>query len=402
MLGRVESEVKMKRKIGVAITVALLSTAASVAICEGASAQFNWTQVPAYIDVHGKIGEIERLISESEAAGRLTPDKAQQFKQKLDSLKSSDTSYRSDGKLSIWERMRLVVELDKLTQTIHSSLTERKVASTDVRGREQEIEKQIAESVMAGRLTNSEAAIFNQRLSTIRHREAALRQSGSVNPNEQLNISLELDKLLYDMEQRLKPRVVEDPELSSKQSQIRSRIAELKASGKITALEAEGFSSELQRILSREQAFKASGGILDSEETLTLALEMERLNGKINRSAPPVESAFVQSVDQLQDEVRKAINNAQAGGKLNVQESNELTGEFDRIEALESMFRRDGTLSTSEVNTLKQDLSKLKTRVDSFTKRTKVAEVEKTRQQHATRKAVACREKRSSINPTVR
>src|SRR5690606_38310967 len=108
------------------------------------SAQFNWAQVPAMIDVPGRISSTEAQILEEQAAGRLSAEKAAELKKTLDDIKALDIQYRADGKLSIVERMKLMLELDNLGKTIQVSLTERKAAITDVTGRQTEVAKKIS------------------------------------------------------------------------------------------------------------------------------------------------------------------------------------------------------------------------------------------------------------------
>lgn len=325
--------------------------------------QANWTQVPNYIDVQGRMTTVEKSIFESLAAGRLTQQQAQTFTAALKQIRDQDAAYRADGKLSMFERVRIVMDLDKLNQQIQSSLTDRKVALTDVTGRELEIDKAIQESLLSGRLTNLEATGFRQSLSDIRAKEQGFRADGALSADDLFSLSTDLDKLSFNIEQSLRTRVVADPGIEPKKQELRQRLDALVASGAINGGQAELIIADLNQISAKEAQFKASDNILTNEEKLALSLELERVKAQIDKLQPPPNQTAVTSVDEQQAAISKLINDAKATGRLNVQDATELAHEYDRIQALESMFRADQNLSDNEVLTLSRDLDALKKRV---------------------------------------
>ena len=267
---------KKSRKVAAAFLAVSMALSVNVA---PVSAQFNWAQVPAMIDVPGRISATEAQILEELASGRLTTAKADELKKTLESIKALDTQYRADGKLSIFERMKLMLELDNLSKTLQASLGERKAAITDVAGREAEVAKKISDALVSGRLTSAEAADFNTKLQSIKDQEKSFRADGSLASSETLQLSLALDQLNSSIETSLRTRVIADPGVDSKKDEIAKKIQSMLTEGKITSTQAEPLKQELSRISAREQAFKTPGGELTSEEVLTLALELERLNG---------------------------------------------------------------------------------------------------------------------------
>ena len=353
----------MKSAVKLAVTLALIS-GSFLATSPAAQAQLDWTQVPAYLDVQGRFSDIAKQISESLAAGRLTQAQADKFTSSLQGIKDLDSNYRTDGKLSVFERMRLILNLDNLTKDIQGSLSERNVAITDVSGRRSEISKEITEAVLSGRLTNQEATTFKSRLDEINAREEKMRSAGPLSTTQTLQLSLDLDRLDSDIQSSLRTRVISDPGVDKRKDEIATRIDDLVAKGTLSAAQAEPLKQELNRINARESAFKASGGTLDSEEVLTLALELEKLSGRIDRYAPPPQTQQVKSIDERQADLKKRIADGQTGGKLTLQQYNDLNQEFNRIEALEAMFRADQELSDNETLTLARDLDALGKRVD--------------------------------------
>lgn len=381
-----------------AATVSLLSMLACTA-GQPASAQLNWSQVPGMIDVQGRITGTEKQIAEEQAAGRLTREKALALGQSLDKIKQLDTQYRQDGKLSIFERMRLVLDLDKLSQEIQSSLSERSAGITDVAGREAELSKQISDALLSGRLTSLEASALNQKLDAIKDKERVYRSDGVLNSTETLTLSLDLDHLASAIESTMKVRVIEDPGVDAKQAEIKAKIDQLQSAGKLTPAQAEPLRQELARIHTHEDALKASGGALTSEEVLTLALELERLKAQVDRYEPQVVPTAVRGIDARQDEIKTAIAGAQTAGKLTVTQAGELMQEFGRIEALESMYRADGSLDRNEIMTLVRDLSALKKRTDDAVAAAPGTQMTVTQRKESLRTRIEAARSSSLFNP---
>ena len=351
------------RKLGLATMICAFSMSP-------AFAQVNWTQVPNYIDVQGRMSTVEQSIMESLAAGRLTPAQAENFKNALNQIKAQETTYRADGKLSMWERVKVVMDLDKLNASIQSSLTDRKVAITDISGHEADIDRIIQESLLSGRLTNLEALGFKKSLADIKMKEQWLKRDGALSANDLLSLSQDLDVLSANIEQSLRTRVISDPGLDTKKVEIKNRISQLSTSGRIPAQQADLLNQELNRIIAREASFKANDNTLDNEEKLTLALELERLRGQLDRFEPESVTTSNKSIDEQQADIMKAINDAKIAGRLSIQDSNDLLQEYSRIEALEAMFRADSRLTDSEVLTLNRDLAGLSKAVTDSASRT--------------------------------
>jgi hypothetical protein len=361
---------KRSARVFAAVAATCLLTAAPVI------AQVNWTQVPNYIDVSGRMTAIETSIMESYAAGRLTQAQAASFKSALDQIKAQETAFRSDGKLSMMERVKIVVDLDKLNSSIQSAQTERKVAITDVAGHEADIDRLIQESLLSGRLTSLEALGFKRSLADIRVKEQALRADGALSANDLLALSLDLDKLSANIEQSLRTRTISDPGIESKKVELKKRIDDLAAAGRITAQQADLFNQDLNKVIAREASFKASGNILDNDEKLALGIDLEWLKSQLDRLQPESIPTAVKGIDEQQAEIAKAINDAKAAGKLTVQDASDLMQEYARIESLEAMFRADSKLSDSEILTLSRDLQGLSKAVTDSTGKVQVPGLE--------------------------
>lgn len=355
----------MKRAATLAVSIGILSVFSSSMFPQSACAQFNWAQLPAMVDVSAREAQLDKDISESVSSGRLSAPKADEFRKELARIKQQETTYRADGKLSVWERMRLVVDLDQLEKNIVANLDQRTTGITDVAGREAEIGQMISEGLFSGRLSRLEADDFQKELDAIKSKETSFRQDGSLNSTELLTLSLDLDRLMHRVETQLRPRIVSDPQIGARYPEILKRVDELVAAGKMSGTEADGFRQEVERIKSREAAFRRDGRPLSTDEILTLALDLERLEGRLDRFAPS-HSATASGIDARQTEIEQLISRAMATGHLSPYKVASLKQEFDRIARIEAGYRADGILTDAETLALARDLDQLKSHIESI------------------------------------
>ncbi|HEY9868763.1 MAG TPA: hypothetical protein V6D08_06325, partial [Candidatus Obscuribacterales bacterium] len=167
-------------------------------------------------------------------------------------------------------------------------------AVMDVSARRVQLERRLVDAVAAGRLSSAEAAEFRRELEQVAKSEAEFRASGgTLSLWESLNLTLSLDRISKAMEARMGERQVATGDIDQRQAEIDRLIADAVASGRLTAYEAEDFKSEAARIAAQEAQFRASDGTLDQGEQLQLALDLDRLNRRIEermserRIAPP-------------------------------------------------------------------------------------------------------------------
>lgn len=359
----------MKRAALLAVSVSLVSLASLSVATHPASAQGNWAQtfgqIPQMADVGTRQAQMLQSVNEAQAHGRLSPQDAGNFKAALERIKQNEAQYSADGKLTVWERMRLAFELDNLQRQIDGALQPRTSAIADIPGREAEITREISDALFSGRLPRQDGEIFLAELDRIKAQASSFKADGHLAENEMLTISLDLDKLQQSLHAKIKPVTVTETTTESRKSEISRRVKDLLASGKITIAEANTFSSELSRIEAKEATFKANDGRLDTNESLNLALDLDRLSGALDRYQPASASTSP-GIDQRQQELEKLITDALYSGKLNSQQVIDLKQEFDRIASLEANYRIDGSLSDTETLTLARDLDSLKAKIELY------------------------------------
>ncbi len=359
----------MNRAFVLALSVSLVSLASSSLGVRPALAQVNWAQnlgqVPQMVDVNIRQTQMLQSINDAVQQGRLNAGEAGTFRAELERIKQNEAQYRADGKLSVWERMRLAFELDNLQKQIDAGLAPRTSATSDLPVREADIVREISDALFTGRLTRQEGEIFLAEIDRIKAQEANFKADGALNNNEMLTLSIDLDKLQQSVHAKIRPVTVNDTTTESKKAEIARRVKDLLASGKITLAEANTFGQELSRIESKEASFKANDGRLDTNESLTLAIEMENLSTSLDRYQPAAANNAL-GINQRQQEIEKLITDALYSGKLNSQQVMDLKQEFDRIASLEATYRMDGSLSDTERLALTRDLDSLRGKIELY------------------------------------
>ncbi len=359
----------MKRAAIFAVTVSLVSLSFLTVEIQPADSQPNWAhmlgQVPQMVDAGTRQTQMLKSIDDAAAHGRLTAANAASFKAELERIKQIEVQYRLDGDLSVWERMRLAFELDNLQSSIDASLSPRTAILSDIPECEAQITREISDALFTGRLTRGEGDMFLAELDSIQSKQAAYQADGTMSNDELLALSLDLDKLQQSVHAKIKPLTLTDVGSESLKNSVKGRIKELVGTGKITLTEANSLRQELSDIESREVAFKAKTGKLDTNAALTLAIELEKLSNKLNQFQP-VFTCSSPAIDQRQQELEKLITDALYSGKMTSLQVFDLKQDFDRVSALEATFRIDGTLSEAETSTLTRDLDSLKAKIQLY------------------------------------
>lgn len=327
---------------------------------EESADQFNWAGVPAFVDVSTRISSLDKEITHALGEERLSQDQAQQLKATLDRVVQLNKEFTTDGKLTIWERVRLILDLDKLSQDLEMRLAKRKTAITDLSGKQDQLEKEIAEDFLSGRLTNSQAAKFKNRLQTIKDKEKSYRQDKKLSQSEMLALSYDLDQLNLDLEKDLRVRSIAGPGIDARLDRLKNRKNNLVKQKRLTSVQESEINTRIQQIEKDYIAFKASDKKLDPREVLNLALELDKVGSRMSELAPGEVSSAIKSIDSLQSEIRTMLDDSNSKTSFSVPQLDQFKQENSRIETLESLFKADNSFTDSEVLTVVRELETLK------------------------------------------
>ncbi|MBP7863101.1 S-layer homology domain-containing protein [bacterium] len=333
----------------------------------GLSAQaqrVDWTKVPAYVDVNSRITELDTQIVRYTAEGRLSREHLADIKDRLERIREEFKNASVNGaKPSVWQRARLVLELDKLNQDIQLRTTSRIAASTDIPGRRVKIENDITEAMYSGRITNSEAAAFRSRLENTKEKERTLRADGAFSQQDQLALSYELDQIRTMLEKSLRTRQITDAKIDKMQADIDARVTSMLAAGRITNEVALQIRAEANRVSFKERRYRENDGELTTEEIVDLAFSLEQIDKKLDVYSPIAQSPEEKMIDDREAEIKRLIAQNRLANKLSIQQAQGFTREYNAIESLEAVYKSNGVLSADEVNSLNQDLDDLRDRI---------------------------------------
>ncbi|MDX2107059.1 MAG: hypothetical protein SFY67_11715 [Candidatus Melainabacteria bacterium] len=333
-----------------------------------AADQFNWAGVPAFVDVSTRISSLDKEITHALGEERLTKDQAQQLKGNLDRVAQLNNEFTQDGKLTIWERVRLILDLDKLSQDLEIRLAKRKTAITDLSGKQDQLEKEIAEDFLSGRLTNSQAAKFKTRLQSIKDKEKGYRQDAKLSQAELLALSYDLDQLNLDLEKNLRVRSIAGLSIDARLDRLKNRKNNLVKNKRLDQKQVAEINASIEKIEKEYASFKTSDKKLDPKEVLNLALELDKIGSRLSELAPGEVSSAIKSIDSLQSEIRTMLDNSKVKNTLTVQQLDQFKQENSRIETLESLFKADNSFSDSEILTVVRELETLKQQLTEASK----------------------------------
>lgn len=321
-------------------------------------------------DVDARQSSIEKRLQDGLSAGRLTQAQFESFKQALARVADQEAVFRaSDGSLSLWETLRLQFDLDRIIKEIEGSLSDRQSGFVDVYGRRDEIAKRLSEAYTQGRLTAQEYAQVHMELDAINKSLAARTTGGAqLSTADSISYVLQLDRLSQRLTRTVHDRQVSLTAIDVRESEIDKKIKDGIASGRITDSEARDLNAEYKRIIDTEEALRRLGRPLTAEEQLTLALDLEKLNGQVDSSLydADVQSAAATDTAKRRQEVDHNLAGALNSGLLTLLEAQVYKDELDGIARKEDTFRAasGGQMTIVQAQNVLIDLEKLNGKID--------------------------------------
>lgn len=319
------------------------------------------TKVPGATSVDERQAEIQKRLREAVATGRLTTLRSQEFTKQLDKIADLEASYRaSHGKLSLWENLKLLFELDKLSRKIEQSLSDRLVADLKFGDRINLIDKRIGDGLSSHRLTSQEASGLKYDLNRIKTSYTAFGGNReSLSDSQALQLAIDLDRLSNRLETTMHDRQIELPEIDKAQAELVKKIDAGIASKKLTASEAKDLKAVFQTIADKEAKLKGFGRPLTSQESLNLAIDLEKLSREIDLQLRD-EEVEAQDFASKKNTVAYKIASGVLTGKLTLPEANYLKDGLDKINSQEATWTKsEGKLTSEERKSLLLSLEKL-------------------------------------------
>lgn len=359
------------RKPGVktALSLAMLSTI----LLSGNQAAFaqlggiDFSQIPQMLDIDTRRTSLEKAVNDGLASGRLAAADAASLQKDLATIKANQDAFKQSGKFSIWQKTRMSLQLDVISGNLDKAMGTRQTANlTDLPGREAELSARIAAALKSSTLSSLEANDLNTQLELIKNKEASFKSAGTLTSSQTLEVALDLDKLSSRLESLLRAHNGSDVNFATRRTELQNRLSDLVTTGRITSTDASAITQEIERIANREATMKLGGRTLTTEDNLSLALDLERVNSRLERYTSGIaNTSGMPGIDAMQAELDKKISDANLSGKLTTQQNADLRQEFERINQIERNYKADGVLTDSETLTLSGELENLNKRISS-------------------------------------
>ncbi|MBC7997790.1 MAG: hypothetical protein IAF58_07600, partial [Leptolyngbya sp.] len=315
-------------------------------------------------DLDQKKITLDQMISEGVFAGTLTLAEAKELDNEADRIQRRETELRNSNGLNYREKLALAYDLERLATQVDLQNRDNEKDPTSLIQQKALVDKDIASSSLSGRLTDDEARAAKSEKDRLNMLELQCRSSdGRLTAGESILIVSEWDKLKKQVRRQSQDRERDLTAVDERQLQIRRRIAEGRASGRITTNEADRLTAEYERIAREEAKYRADGG-LSYGEHLALGVELEQLSRQVEKLIGNTKVNLA-DVDIRQREIDGQLANAVANGRLVLKDAQAFRGEIDRIAVLEATYRQSGNgLSVAESQMLLTDLERLQNTVD--------------------------------------
>ncbi len=316
--------------------------------------------------ITGRVGEIEQRINDSASSRRLTDAEATSLRADLQRIKEMAASTRkTDGTFSLDNSLAVASDLERLSHKVNQSLHDRTEISVDLDQKQREIDKQIADGVLAGTLTLPEARELDAEGDRIERKETEFRTSQSgLNYRERLALAYDLEQLATRVDQQIRDSEREPIDLQAQKALIEKLVTAATINGRLTNDEARSIKAEKDRLTALEFQCRASDGRLTAGESILIASEWDKLQRAVKKQTQDKERD-VSDIDARQARIQRRISEGLSSGRITAREADRLGKEFDVISSKETQFKADGGLSYGESLTLAIELEQLTRKVEN-------------------------------------
>jgi len=318
-----------------------------------------------FVDVYSRRDEITKRLADAYAQGRLTAQEYSQIHMELDNVnRGIQQATPVNGQIGVTDSIKLVLELDRISQNLTRTVHDRQVSMTAIDVKQSDIQKKINEGKSSGKLTDAEVTTLQNELNRIIANEDALRKTGRpLTAEEQLTLALDLEKLSGEVSvQYFDSEVVQNVgvDVAKRRLDVDRNLAQALASGLLTLTEAQLYKDELDVIARKEETYKtASNGQIDIMQAQNLLIDLERLNGKIDRAVVNTKPVWI-GINATIEDMSKKITDAKAGQRLSDIDEVVLRGSLDKIIANKATYAATAQgYDAQEAISLASDLTKL-------------------------------------------
>lgn len=329
----------------------------------------------AWPGIDGQQAAQAKRIDDGIAAGKISRTEYEQLKAESNRIANQETLARTNG-LQLEETIALASSLRDLDRRISTSLNTN-IGSSNFGGwsndrdrmgdrdgrdfdmRQSFVLKRIDEGAANGRLDAFEAADLRADYTRLEQLEATFRADGRLTSSELNVLQQGLESIISDLKEKSASIAVQYPEIDNKQTELKAKIDQGVASGRIKRFDGQKLSASLAWIATVEAALRQSGGNLDKAEADRILADLNRLSAKIDHSA----SSPLQTLITRKNELQTKIDQNSASGKLSQRSARNLRRELDRIGYSLAAYSPTATLPVADITRLTADMDRLNTQI---------------------------------------
>lgn len=153
-------------------------------------------------------------------------------------------------------------------------------------------------------------------------------------------------------------------ELDARQNELSAQLTAAAGAGQLSATEAEGFKSELTRVMQVEAQIKASGRQLSATDAISFTNSLNNLTNRINlaiQSKSNSTAASLAAVESLRAQLRTQLTEARTARTIPRNEFEIIKDDLDHNANIQNAFTISGdTLTARQAQVLSEDLAKIR------------------------------------------
>jgi hypothetical protein len=269
-------------------------------------------------------------VDDAAKAGRITAEQQTEYKAAADKIIKAEADKRAanGGRLSGTDALELGMQLERLAVALHHDKKDRDLEVPDIDALQKELDKLIAEGISSGRLA-ADGSLLTGRLNHVAELRSNYEKSTSgLDARAKLAIGDAIAKTMVAVQQEIHRNQAAQLPLDLRLDKLGDMISNAVAGGMLSVERGAQYRAAVDTIYSRLAADRKSDG-LSANESIAIASDTELLTAQLYDELrdtvmmPPF-------IATTMDELRVAIGNAVANGRLTIAQADVLISDLDR------------------------------------------------------------------------
>ena len=159
-------------------------------------------------------------------------------------------------------------------------------------------------------------------------------------------------------------------DLDARETEISAQLDAAASSGQLSSTEADGFKSELNRVMQVETQIKASGRQLSATDSISFTNSLNNLTNRINlaiTNKTTANSTSLAAVQTLRAQLNSKVDQARAAHTLTRADADNIKHDLEHNSSVETAFTTsstNGALTSRQTQLLADDLGRIKLAIE--------------------------------------